>query len=41
MVPDRVEGLVHSLGLDILLEPGLGVLLADGLILVQEVDQGA
>ena len=41
VVPDRVEGLVHSLGLDvILLEPGLGVLLADGLILVQEVDQG-
>lgn len=41
VVPNWIKGLVHSLGLKvILLEPGLGVLLANALFLVQEVDQG-
>ena len=41
MIPHRVECLVHSLGLQVvLLEPGLGMLLADALLLVQEVDKG-
>lgn len=41
VIPDRVEGLVHSFGLDVvLLEPSLGMLLPEALLVVQEVHQG-